>query len=286
MARMAGVGAGLGRSVTGSRWPGLGPLDKRLTTITDGLLQAATAAEQLPAGAGPSFDADAVVVDSRAPLVHVLYVVTHSTAVAVRCHIAQAEWDRRHLPTRTSGHDRFDVGAAQAALDRLDVVEQLAGAYLAAHPPPSSADPEPHPSPGTAALQTALERWDVQVHHTLLGRPDLPDLVRVGRVQALIAATTAVVAGGAAAVGAAQPESARRLALKAAGAEAAWTLLAHRAGQLVGIDGTTDRALPAAAAGLRNAVKTTFCGPASWAPPTSLRSTSTSRAAASSCSRP
>jgi hypothetical protein len=115
-----------------------------------------------------------------------------------------------------------------------------------------------------------LERWDVQVHHTLLRRPGLPDLVRAGRVQALIAATTGVIAGGAAAVGAAQPEPARRLALKATSAEAAWTLLAHRAGQLVGTDATTDPALIRAAAHLRTVIKTTTCGPAGWATPDQL----------------
>jgi hypothetical protein len=119
-------------------------------------------------------------------------------------------------------------------------------------------------------LQTVLERWDVQVHQSLLRRPDLPDLVRVGRVQALIAATTGVVAGGAAAVNAAQPETARRLAMKATSAEAAWTLLAHRAGQLVGTDGSTDPALIRAAADLRAVIKTTACRPAGWASPDQL----------------
>jgi hypothetical protein len=95
-----------------------------------------------------------------------------------------------HLPGRTVRDDRATIGAARAAFDRLDVFEQLAGAYLAAQPDRRLVDPEPPPSPGSVALQTALERWDVQVHHTLLGRPELPDLVRAGRIQALIAATT------------------------------------------------------------------------------------------------
>lgn len=57
---------------------------------------------------------------ARDRLVHVLYVATHRTAVAVRGHIPQAEWDSRHLPGRSVRQNGATVGAARAVLDRLD----------------------------------------------------------------------------------------------------------------------------------------------------------------------
>jgi hypothetical protein len=42
-------------------------------------------------------------------------------------------------------------------------------------------------------VEAALAAWEIQAHRTLANHPDPADLVRVARVQALIATTTGVV---------------------------------------------------------------------------------------------
>ena len=45
----------------------------------------------------------------------------------------------------------------------------------------------------TIRLKTALAAWEVQAHRTLAANPDPADLVRVARMQALIASTTSIL---------------------------------------------------------------------------------------------
>src|SRR4051794_35104180 len=131
MARLAGVAAGISRSVAASGWPGPGPLDERFSTIAS-LLQAAASASGGENAFEPAPGRERGKDDTaRDRLVQVLYVSTHSTAVAIRRHLVEAEWDLRHLPGRAARADQAVIGAARRALDRLDVFEQIAGAHLA-----------------------------------------------------------------------------------------------------------------------------------------------------------
>jgi hypothetical protein len=69
----------------------------------------------------------------------------------------------------------------------------IAAGYVAAHPVTAGVLGEVRPSPPPSRLQSALTAWDSQVHRTLAANPDAADLVRIGRVQALIASAAAVV---------------------------------------------------------------------------------------------
>ena len=86
-----------------------------------------------------------------------------------------------------------EIEAAEAMLSRFGVFEQVAAGYVAAHPVTASVLGEVRLTPPTSRLQSALSAWDIQVHRTLAIRTDAADLVRVGRVQALIASAAAIV---------------------------------------------------------------------------------------------
>ena len=263
MARLAGVGAGIGRSVAGSRWPGPGVGDERFDTLRGYLTQAA-ASTRLPARRGRSNWAVAAE-DARRQVVHLLYVVTHATAVALRNEVAQSRLEVRWQPKKPARPEAAALPTAQAVVNRLNVCEQLAGRYLHDHSSQSRRMAPSRPS-SWSALRTALDRWDAQAHRTLLTQPDMPDLVRIARVQALIGATTSVIATS---VSSRTPaaELADRLAQHATRAETAWTALAQQASRLVGPDGTTDPALIRAAAETRAAIKATAWTSTGWAEP-------------------
>jgi hypothetical protein len=115
-----------------------------------------------------------------------------------------------------------------------------------------------------------LAGWDIQVHRTLASQPDSPDLVRVGRVQALIAAAAGVVAEAAAATGKVDRGMVQRLTPTLDANQVAWTLAAKRWSELTSLDGRADPALIRAASEVRAAVAATAFTQTGWASPDQL----------------
>jgi hypothetical protein len=94
---------------------------------------------------------------------------------------------------------------------RFDGFEQLAAAHLFGMPSTSGNPDQTSAAPFTR-LETALAVWEVQAYCTLANGPDPADLVRVARVQALIASTTSILTEAAATKGHIDGEVIRRLA--------------------------------------------------------------------------
>ena len=88
-------------------------------------------------------------------------------------------------------------------------------------------------------LGTALAAWEIQAHRTLASHPDPADLVRVARVQALIATTTGVVSEAAARRGEIDAGVIERLTPALENAQLAWSRSARRWAEL-----TTPAAAP------------------------------------------
>lgn len=268
MVRLVGVGAGISRAAAAGRWPGGGAADERMLEISSNLTRAALLVERYGRDVQPTSAAvRADIAAAHARLLHTLYVTAHSTSVAVQAWLQQAEDGSRRSRGRGVSLGAGDLAAGRAAVDRLQVFEQLAGAYVAAHPVAITALGERQPLPRSTRLQSALSGWHVQVHRTLNAQVELLDLVRIARVHALIVASYGVVADAAGQRGLADWQAVERMDLMLQQAELAWTRVAHQVGRLVGTDGTTDPALVRAAAETRAVIATTICTPTGWARP-------------------
>jgi hypothetical protein len=121
-------------------------------------------------------------------------------------------------------------------------------------------------------LETALAAWEVQAHRTLAANPDSADLVRVARVQALIASTTRIVTEAAATTGHIDPDPLQRLAPTLEANQVAWSRLAKRWGELTSPASRTDPAVVAAASEVRAAIAAAATNPTGWATPDQLAS--------------
>jgi hypothetical protein len=81
---------------------------------------------------------------------------------------------------------------------RFDAIEQLAAGSMAARRINAADQRATGRRRPAMRLEAALATWEIQAHRTLASHPDPADLVRVARVQALIATTTEVVSEAAA----------------------------------------------------------------------------------------
>jgi hypothetical protein len=83
-------------------------------------------------------------------------------------------------------------------LARFDAIEQLAADSLVARRSNTADQPATGRRWPAMRLEAALAAWEINAHRTLANQPDPADLVRVARVQALMATTTVVVGEAAA----------------------------------------------------------------------------------------
>ena len=162
------------------------------------------------------------------------------------------------------------VPALQSYLSRLDVFEQLAGAYVARHPVALAALGEARSAPPGTRLELAIARWDIQAHRTLATQPTPPDLVRVARTQALIATTALIVTSAAADQGKVDTGAVQRLSPTFEAAQIAWTLTANRWSNVKSPTGRTDPNLVRAGSDIRTAIAATAHTPTGWASPERL----------------
>jgi hypothetical protein len=116
-------------------------------------------------------------------------------------------------------------------------------------------------------LETALAAWEVRAHRTLASQPDPADLVRVARVQALIATTTVVVSEAAARRGEIEAGVIERLTPALENAQLAWSRSARRWAELTTPASRTDPALVEAAGQLRTAIGAAVANHTGWANP-------------------
>ena len=116
-------------------------------------------------------------------------------------------------------------------------------------------------------LGAALAVWEMQAHRTLAANPDPADLVRVGRVQALIATTTVVVSEAAGQRGEIDAGAVDRLTSRLENAQLAWSRSARRWAELTTPASRTDPALVEAAGQLRAAIRAAVATQSGWATP-------------------
>jgi hypothetical protein len=271
MVRLRGFGEGIGRS-SASDWPGPGPRDQRLVEIARNVSRARDLVERYGRDVQPaSAEARADIAAAHARVMHTLYVGAHSTAVALREYATELR-DRLRVDARRrrpvgSRPDVREIKAAEAMLSRFEVFEQLAGGYVAAHPITASVLSEVRPTPPPSRLQSALTAWDIQVHRTLAADPDAADLVRIGRIQALIASAAAAVTEAAGEKTEINPDMVERLTGTLDASQVAWSRLAKRWGELTSQDSRANPALTRAAGEVRAAISATACTPTAWATP-------------------
>lgn len=89
----------------------------------------------------------------------------------------------------------LEVESARGMIGGFDAIEQLAAGSLAARRIDAAKEPATGRGRPATRLEAAVAVWEIQAHRTLANSPDPADLVRVARVQALIATTTVVVGG-------------------------------------------------------------------------------------------
>jgi hypothetical protein len=108
------------------------------------------------------------------------------------------------------------------------------------------------------------------VPRTLANGPDPADLVRVARVQALIASTTSILTEAAATEGQIDGEVIRRLAPALDASQAAWNRTAARWAELTNPASRTDPSLISAASEVRAAIAAIATNQTGWATPDQL----------------
>jgi len=203
-----------------------------------------------------------------------LYVGAHGTRVALAEHVKDAKRRiqvdaRRRRPISERPSTR-EAAAAQVMINRLDVFEQLAAGYVAAHPVTLASFGTVAAAPRATRLQSALAGWDVQLHRTLAANPDSLDMVRIARVQAVIATVAGIVTEAAATKGTLDRGLAEQLAPGLEDMQLAWTRAAKRWAELNGPACRTDPALTRAAGEVRAALAATASTQMGWATPDQL----------------
>jgi hypothetical protein len=200
---------------------------------------------------------------------HTLYVAAHGTAVAFRGYVTdlqrRLEVGTRRRKPMAERPTALEITATQGMIARFDGFEQLAAPYLFGKPRASANPDQVSVAAAATRLETALAAWEIQAHRTLANGPDSTDLVRVARVQALIAATTGILTGAAARKGHIDDQLLRRLAPALEASQVAWHRTAKRWGELTSPASRTDPSLVGAAAEVRAAIAVIATNQTGWA---------------------
>jgi hypothetical protein len=161
----------------------------------------------------------------------------------------------------------LEVESAGDMIARFDAIEQLAAGSVAARRLNVADQPATGRRPAATCVGAALAAWENQAHRTLANQPDPADLVRVARVQALIATTTVVVGEAAARRGEIDAGVVDRLTPALENAQLAWSRSARRWAELTTPASRTDPALVQAASELRAAIRAAVGTQTGWATP-------------------
>jgi hypothetical protein len=204
-------------------------------------------------------------------ILHALHVAAHATTVALTGY----QRDLQHrLEVGTRRRQPFverptalEVESAGGMIARFDAIEQLAAGSMAARRLNAADEPATGRRRPAIRLAAALAAWEIQAHRTLAKHPDPADLVRVARVQALIATTTGVVSEAAARRGEIDAEVIDRLTPVLENAQLAWSRSARRWAELTTPASRTDPALVESASQLRAAISAAVGNQTGWAAP-------------------
>jgi hypothetical protein len=200
-----------------------------------------------------------------------LYVAAHATTVALTGY-------RRDLQHRLEVGARrrqplferptaLEVESAKGMTARFDAIEQLAAASVGARRINAADQPATGRRRPAMRLGAALAAWEIQAHRTLANHPDPADLVRVARVQALIATTSGIVSEAAARRDEIDDGVIERLTPALENAQLAWCRSARRWAELTTPASRTDPALVETASQLRAAIAAAVANQISWATP-------------------
>jgi hypothetical protein len=271
------IGEAIGRSVTAGHWPGHGPTDERLTQIADNFLRARHLVERHGRPSEPAdSEGHADTPNAHGQVMHTLCVAAHGTAVALGAYVTDLQ-HRLKVATRrrepmAERPTALQITAAQGVIARFAGFEQLAAPYMFGQLPSSAEPGQPRAAAQAIRLESALAAWEVQAHRTLAANPDPADLVRVARMQALIASTTSILTEAAVRKGHIDGDVLQRLAPALDADHVAWSRLAKRWGELTSPASRTDPALVAAASEVRAAIASAATNQTGWATPDQLAS--------------
>ena len=230
MAQVAAMTAALDRIARRGPWPGPGPTERHLQSITDSFTRAAELINRhRPAGPSstPAVHADADAARTR--IMHTLYIAAHGVRLAVTRYARPLE-DAMTARGKTTATGSLAV--ARSVQARLDAVERLTGAYVARTYPAALAG-EHREAPRGSRLVTALAEWDVHAHRALAANPSAGHLRLVARTQELVLGHTALLLSCAADTGAIDRfQHATRLEHPLDAARAAWATTARSWAQL------------------------------------------------------
>jgi hypothetical protein len=269
IAGLAAMGSAVGRSLGSGHWPGQGPRDEAWAQIASNFVQARRLLQQQPVAseAVPTEGS----IDPRTQILHVLYLAAHATTVALTGYQRDLQHRlqvgaRRRQPF-VERPTVLEVESVGGMIARFDAIEQLAAGSLTARRRNAAEQPATGERRPAIRLEAALAAWEMQAHRTLANQPDPADLVRVARVQALIATTTVVVSEVAARRGEIDAGVIERLTPALENAQLAWSRSARRWAELTTPASRTDPALVEAAGQLRAAIRTAVANQTGWATP-------------------
>jgi hypothetical protein len=203
IAILAAMGGAVGRSVAAGHWPGHGPRDEAWEQIASNFVQARFLLQGQPVvSEAVSTDGQIDLTTANSQILHALHVAAHATAVALAGYQRDLQ-DRLEVAPRrrqplVERPTTLEVESAGDMIARFDAIEQLTAGSMAARRRNVADQPATSRRPAATRLAAALAAWEIQAHRTLANQPDPADLVRVARVQAIIATTTVVVSEAAA----------------------------------------------------------------------------------------
>ena len=272
IAILAAVGRAVDRGLTAGHWPGRGPRDEAWEQIASNFVQARRLfQEHFVASEAVSTDSQTSASTAKTQILHALYVAAHATTVALggyerdlQNRLDVGAGRRQRLVERPTA---LEVESALGMIARFDAIEHLVAGSLAARRSTTANEPATGPRRPAIRLAAALAAWEVQAYQTLANHPDPADLVRVARVQALIATTTVVVGEAAARHGEIDAGVARRLTPALEDAQLAWSRSARRWAELTTPASRTDPALVEATSQLRVAIRAAVANRTGWATP-------------------
>ena len=272
IAILATMGRAVGRGLAAGHWPGRGPREEAWEQIASNLVQARRLLQQQPvASKAVSTDGQIGRTAACTQILHALYVAAHATAVALTGYERdlqhRLEVGARRRQPFVERPTALEVESARGMIAPLDAIEQLSAGSMAARRINAADQPATGRRPAAMRLGAALAVWEIQAHRTLASQPDAADLVRVARVQALIATTTVVVSEAAARRGVIDAGVIDRFTPALENAQLAWSRLARRWGELTTAASRTDPALVEAASQLRAAIGAAVGTQTGWATP-------------------
>jgi hypothetical protein len=272
IAILTAMGRAVGRSLAAGHWPGRGPRDEAWEQIASNLVQARRLLPEQPvASEAVSTDGSIDATPANTQILHALYVAAHATAVALagyqRDLQQRLEAGARRRQRMVERPAVLEVESARGMIARFDAIEQLAAGSLAARRINAADQPATGRRRPAIRLAAALAAWEIQAHRTLANHPDPADLVRVARVQALIATTTVVVSEAAARRGVIDAGVIDRFTPALENAQLAWSRSARRWAELTTAASRTDPALVEAASQLRAAIRAAAGNQTGWATP-------------------